>query len=197
MSDAGDTPDYLELPVGRFLDLLASGESAPGGGSAIAVSVALAASLSSMAARLSTKHLADATGLVERAEGLRERVAPLARADAVAYGRVLVAQRAREAPYRDGDVRAALSEAADVPLAVAETGAEVASIAARLASDGNPNLEGDALCAVLLADAGVRAAVRLVEINLSGEPGEDGRLERARELVETAASARRSAEGGV
>jgi methenyltetrahydrofolate cyclohydrolase len=197
VSDAGDTPDYLELPVGRFLDLLASGESAPGGGSAIAVSVALAASLSSMAARLSTKHLADATGLVERAEGLRERVAPLARADAVAYGRVLVAQRAREAPYREGDVRAALSDAADVPLAVAEAGAEVASIAARLACDGNPNLEGDALCAVLLADAGVRAAVRLVEINLSGEPGEDGRLERARELVETAASARRSAEGGV
>jgi methenyltetrahydrofolate cyclohydrolase len=197
VNDAGDTPDYLELPVGRFLDLLASGESAPGGGSAIAVSVALAASLSSMAARLSTKHLADATGLVERAEGLREWVAPLARADAVAYGRVLVAQRAREAPYRDGDVRAALSEAADVPLAVAEAGAEVASIAARLASDGNPNLEGDALCAVLLADAGVRAAVRLVEINLSSEPGEDGRLERARELVETAASARRSAEGGV
>ena len=197
MNDAGDTPDYLELPVGRFLDLLASGESAPGGGSAIAVSVALAASLSSMAARLSTKHLADATGLVERAEGLRERVAPLARADAVAYSRVLVAQRADKAPDRDGDVRAALSEAAYVPLAVAEAGAEVASIAARLASDGNPNLEGDAVCAVLLADAGVRAAVRLVEINLSSEPDEDRRLERARELVETAASARRSAEGEV
>jgi formiminotetrahydrofolate cyclodeaminase len=197
MSDAGDTPDYLELPVGRFLDLLASSSSAPGGGSAIAVSVALAASLSSMAARLSTRQLADATGLAERAEDLRERVAPLARADAVAYRRVLVAQRAREAPYRDGDVRAALSEAADVPLAIAEAGAEVARIAARLASDGNPNLEGDALCAVLLADAGVQAAMKLVEINLSGEPGEDGRLVRARELVETAASARRSAEGEV
>ena len=197
MSDAGDTPDYLELPVGRFLELLASGESAPGGGSAAAVSVALAASLSSMAARLSTKQLADATGLAERAEGLREQVAPLARADAVAYGRVLAAQRAHEAPDRDGDVRAALSEAADVPLAVAETGAEVARIAVRLASDGNPNLEGDAVCAVLLADAGVRAAARLVEINLSGEPGEDGRLGRARELTETAASARRSAEGEV
>ena len=197
MSDAGDTPDYLELPVGRFLDLVAAGDSAPGGGSAIAVSVALAAGLSSMAARLSTKQLADATGLAQRAESLRERVAPLARADAVAYGRVLAAQRAREAPDQDGEVRAALSEAADVPLAVAEAGAEVARIAARLASDGNPNLEGDALCAVLLAEASVRAAVRLVEINLSGEPGEDGRLGRARDLVETAASARRSAEGGV
>ena len=197
MSDAGDTPDYLELPVGRFLDLVAAGDSAPGGGSAIAVSVALAAGLSSMAARLSTKQLADATGLAQRAESLRERVAPLARADAVAYGRVLAAQRAREAPDQDGEVRAALSEAADVPLAVAEAGAEVARIAARLASDGNPNLEGDALCAVLLAEASVRAAVRLVEINLSGEPGEDGRLGRARDLVETAAFARRSAEGGV
>ena len=197
MSDAAETPDYLELPVGRFLDLLASSSSAPGGGSALAVSVALAASLSSMAARLSTKQLTDATGLAERAEGLREQVAPLARADAVAYGRVLAAQQARESPDPDGDVRAALSEAADVPLAVAEAGAEVASIAARLASEGNPNLEGDALCALLLADAGVRAAVRLVEINLSGKPGADGRLERARELVETAASARRSAEGEV
>jgi formiminotetrahydrofolate cyclodeaminase len=90
-----------------------------------------------------------------------------------------------------------LSEAADVPLAIAETGAEVASLAARLTTEGNPNLEGDALCAVLLAEAGVRAATKLVEINLSSEPSEDGRLERARELVEIAASAHRSAEGGV
>ena len=194
MSDAGDTPDYLEMPVRRFLDLLAAGESAPGGGSAAAVSVALAAGLSSMAARLSTQQLADAAGLAARAEGLRERVAPLARADAVAYGRVLAAQRSLEADER---VWAALSEAADVPLAVAEAGAEVAGIAARLASEGNPNLKGDALCAVLLADAGVRAAATLVEINLSGEPTEDGRLGRTREFVEAAASARRSAEGEV
>jgi formiminotetrahydrofolate cyclodeaminase len=198
MSDAsGDTPDYLELPVGSFLDLLASGESAPGGGSAIAMSVALAAGLSSMAARLSTKQLAEATGLAKRAEDLREQVAPLARADAVAYCRVLATQRAHKPDHHDWRVRAALSEAADVPLAMAEVGAEVASIAARLASDGNPNLKGDALCAVLLADAGVRAAVRLVEINLSGEPGEDRRLELARELVETASSARRSVESEV
>jgi formiminotetrahydrofolate cyclodeaminase len=197
VSDAEGPPDYLELPVGRFLDLVAAGESAPGGGSAVAVSVALAAGLSSMAALLSTKQLTDAAGLAQRAEDLRERVAPLARADATAYSRVLAAQRAREAPAHDGQVRAALSEAADVPLAVAEVGAEVARIAARLASDGNPNLKGDALCAVLLADAGVRAAVRLVEINLTGEQSEDRRLRRARELVDTAASARRSAEGEV
>jgi formiminotetrahydrofolate cyclodeaminase len=212
VSDADGPPDYLELPVGRFLDLVAADEPAPGGGSVVAVSVALAAGLSSMAARLSTKQLADAAGLARRADGLRERVAPLARADAVAYGRVLAAQREREGDDHGDRVRAALSEAADVPLAVAEVGAEVAGIAARLAGDGNPNLVGDALCAVLLADAGVRVAVMLVEINLkeinlkeinlkeinpSSRPNEDGRLGRARELVETAASARRSAEGEV
>jgi len=197
VSDADGTPDYLELPVGRFLDLVAAGESAPGGGSAAAVSVALAAGLSSMAARLSTQQLTDATALAQRAEGLRERVAPLAQEDATAYGLVLAAQRAGDADDYDGRVRAALLEAADVPLAVAEAGAEVAKVAARLATDGNPNLKGDAICAVLLADAGVRAAATLVEINLSVAGIEDGRLGHARELVEAGASARRSVEGEV
>jgi methenyltetrahydrofolate cyclohydrolase len=83
-----------------------------------------------------------------------------------------------------------------VPLAVAEVGSEVAGIAARLAERGNPNLEGDAMTAVLLADAGVRAAATLAEINLSSANVEDDRLARANELVEkTAATTRRSAKG--
>ncbi len=192
MSDG--TPDYLDLPVGRFLDLVASGESAPGGGSAAAVSVALAAGLSSMAARLSTEQLTDAATLAQRTENLRERVAPLARADAAAYGLVLAARRT---PNTDDRVRSALSDAADVPLAVAEAGTEVAKIAARLASNGNPNLKGDAICALMLADAGVRASARLVEINLSDGRIEDGRLGRARQLVEIASFARRTVEGEV
>jgi formiminotetrahydrofolate cyclodeaminase len=150
-----------------------------------------------MAARLSTKQLTDSAVLAQRAERLRERVAPLARADAAAYGLVLAARRTPNTDDRDGRVRAALSEAADVPLAVAEAGAEVAVIAARLASDGNPNLKGDAICALMLVDAGVRAAATLVEINVSDGRIEDGRLGRARQLVEAAASARRSVEGEV
>ena len=130
----GGTTNYLEQPLGRFLDLTASGEPAPGAGS---VAVALAAALSSMAARLSVDHLADAAGLTARAERLRQRVAPLAWEDANAYGHVLDAMR-----ERDGDVREVLSGAADVPLAVAEVGAEVAEIATRLAREGNPNLGG-------------------------------------------------------
>ncbi len=162
--------NYLEQPLADFLDSVASGEPAPGGGSVAAVAVALAAGLCSMAAHLSADHLADAAELAERAERLRRRVAPLAQEDATAYGRVLAAHRTPD----DGDpdarrerIQSALSGAADVPLAVAEVGAMVAEIAGRLAREGNPNLRGDAVVAALLAEAGARAAAVLVEINMT------------------------------
>ena len=163
-----------------------------------AVAVALAAGLSGMAARLSTGQLADAPELAERADASRRRVAPLATADAESYGRVLDAYRLPRKPdpeTRRERIRDALSGAADVPLAVAEVGSEVAGIAARLVEEGNPNLEGDAMTAVLLADSGVRAAATLVEINLSSANLEDGRLGRANELVDkTAATVQQATE---
>lgn len=155
------------------------------------MSVSLAAALSGMAARLSPGQLSDAEDLIERAEALRERAAPLAQADAAAYGRVIEAQR------EGGDVKATLSAAADVPLEVAEIGAEAAEIATRLAEDGNPNLRGDAITAVLLAEAGVRAAVTLVEINLSAAGAENGRADQARELARSATATRNLVEGGL
>ena len=160
--------NYLEQPLGGFLDSVASGEPAPSGGGAAAVAVALAAGLSGMSARLSADHLPDAAGLAERADHLRQRVALLAQEDASAYGRVLAAYRAPDGgdpEVRRERIQTALSGAADVPLAIAEAGAEVAEIAARLAREGNPNLMGDAVAAALLAEAGVRAAEVLVRIN--------------------------------
>jgi formiminotetrahydrofolate cyclodeaminase len=82
-------------------------------------------------------------------------------------------------------------------LAIAEVGNEVAAIAARLVEEGNPNLEGDAMTAVLLAEAGVRAAAALAEINLCSANVEDERLGRANRLVDmTAATVRRAIQGG-
>jgi formiminotetrahydrofolate cyclodeaminase len=195
-SPENTTSEYLDLPLRAFLELVASGGPTPGGGSVAAVAVALAAGLSGMAARLSAGQLADADGLADRADASRRRVAPLARADAESYGLVLDAYREPDPEIRRERVRDALSGATDVPLAVAEVGNEVAGIAARLVEEGNPNLEGDAMTAVLLADAGVRAAAALAEINLSSANVEDERLGRAKELVdETAATVRRAAEG--
>jgi formiminotetrahydrofolate cyclodeaminase len=189
-SPENTTSEYLDLPLGEFLDLVASGNPAPGGGSVAAVAVALAAGLSGMAARLSAGQLAN--GLAERADAARLRVATLARIDAESYGRVLDAYREPDSETRRERVSDALSGATDVPLAVAEVGNEVAGIAARLVEEGNTNLVGDAITAVLLAEAGVRAAVTLAEINLSAANLDDDRLGRANELVdETASTARR------
>jgi formiminotetrahydrofolate cyclodeaminase len=193
----GDVPDYSELPLARFLDMVASHEPAPGGGASAAVAVALAAALSSMAARFSIEHLSEAETLVGTAEELRGRVMTLARADAAAYGRVLDAYRTPrdDEEGRRRRIREALSEAADVPLSIAEIGAEVTGISARLAEEGNPNLRGDAVTAVALAGAGVRAAITLVEINVSAGGVDDDKLSRASELLAATAAAQEVVEG--
>lgn len=190
----GPADDYLEDTVGIFLDRLASGTPAPGGGAAAAVTVAMAAALAGMAARFGEGHLEDSPELVARADSLRRSVAPLAQADARAYAEVLAALGLpRDDPEtRRSAIRSALSSAADIPLAVAEIAAEVAHLAADLAARGNPNLRGDAIAAGLLADAGARAASVLVKINLGDSS--DGRSHRAEKLAESTA---RAAQAGV
>lgn len=169
---------FLDETMGDFLKEVSAKKSAPGGGSVAAMSAALAASLAAMAARFSTDHMKDAAELAKRADALRDKAASLAQKDAEVYGRVLEASRS------GGDVRAALSEAADIPLAVAEAATEVADISSRLADEGNPNLRGDAMTATLLAGASVRAAAKLVEINLeAADMDGDPRFHRARELA--------------
>jgi formiminotetrahydrofolate cyclodeaminase len=188
-------PNYAELPLGRFVDMVASREPAPGGGASAAVAVALAAALTAMAARFSADHLADAETIADRAEELRNRVMPLAQADAAAYGRVLDANRTPRDDEKRRRIREALSEAADVPLSIAEVGVEVAGNAARLVEEGNPNLRGDAVTAAALAKAGVRAAATLVEINVSAGGADDDRLSRVDQLLATMAPAQEVVEG--
>jgi methenyltetrahydrofolate cyclohydrolase len=171
----------LQEPVERFLDRIASAETAPAGGSVAAVAVAMAAGLVAMAARLAHEW-PRANEVVERAEALRSRMATLALADEDAYAQVTEALRLPPtAPARAAELAAALSGAADVPLAVAEAGAEVAVLAALVAHEGNERLRGDALVAAALAEAGARGAAELVAINLAGS--DDPRVRRAQNLA--------------
>jgi methenyltetrahydrofolate cyclohydrolase len=167
-----------------FLAALAAPTPAPGGGAATATACALAAALVEMAAAISGRE-----DVAARAAAARERAARLADEDAAAYTDVIEAQRAGDAAR----ITAALSGASDVPLAIAETAAEMAEAAAGVAATGRASIRGDAIAGALLAEAATAAAVRLVDINLSGSPG-DPRLGRARELTRLAAEARRSAE---
>ena len=193
---AGPAADYLDLPVGRFLDALSATTPDPSGGGVAALAVAFAAGLCVMVAGLSARHLptaergeepgaeranepgaergaegaAGAEALAERARRLRDRAAPLAQADAEGYRAVLAAIRAGDKPA----TQAALSAACAVPMQVAQIGAEVAGIAATVAAAGNPSVRGDAITAGLLAAAGSRAAAALVRINLAGSAGSPG-----------------------
>jgi methenyltetrahydrofolate cyclohydrolase len=158
----------LDQPVRQFLDQVAAQSPAPGGGGAAAMTGAVAAGLVAMAARFSAAQLPDAADLAARADQLRHRAADLVDEDAQAYRRVLDAfALPREAAQRDQQVREALRVAAAKPQEMTQIAAQVAEMAARVASAGNPNLRGDSVTAALLAEASARSAACLVDINVT------------------------------
>lgn len=157
--------------------MLAAREPAPGGGAAAALTGALAAGLVAMAARFSDARLPASADIARQADELRARAAGLADRDAAAFREVLEAyRRPRDGDGGDRDRRiaAALDTAARVPLEIAEIAAQVAGLAEAVAVGGNPNLKGDSVAAVNLAEASARSAAALVDINvgLGGLPGE-------------------------
>jgi len=171
----------LEEPLGRLLERIASAEPGPAGGSVAALAVAMSAGLVAMAARLA-RDWPQANEVVERADVLRTLATSLAVADAEAYARVLEAQRLpRGSGERQAEIDAALSPAADVPLALAEAASEVATLAALVAQAGSAHVRGDAVVAAEIAEAGARCAAELVVINLGDR--DDARVRRAKALA--------------
>ncbi len=189
-----DPDRYPGLSLESFLDQVASPSPAPGGGSVAAVATALAAGLCSMAARKSPRFPG---GAAATADARRQQALSLASRDALAYGRVLEAQRAVgafgsvEPAVENPLLTAALGAAADVPLELAGVAAEIAALARDLVVSGNPNLAGDSLTAALLAAAAAGAAADLVAINLAGMPEAvaGDRVERASTFAAQAGSA--------
>jgi formiminotetrahydrofolate cyclodeaminase len=186
-------------PFCELLDAVAARTPAPGGGSSAAWTAALAAALVEMAAGF-TLARDEYVGVHERmgaiaarAGELRGSALELAEQELRAYGPVLEAQQLpREDPSRGDRIANALSLAADSPLAIARNAAELAGLAAEVATEGSRWLEGDAVVGTFLADAACRAAARLVEINRRSAPG-DPRLAEAEQLSAEAVAARERA----
>lgn len=172
-----------------FLARIAAGEQAPGGGSAAALTVALAAGLVAMVARCSRDSWPDAGGVAAQALAVAERAAPLARVDAAAWDGALAALAgAGDGEGRESDLERKLEEAAAVPLEIAQLGADAAALAALAADRGDAAYRADAAAAAALAAGGARAAAHLVEVNLGVREG-DARLKQARASAEAAGSA--------
>ena len=128
-----------------------------------------------MAARFAPDEWDRRPEVVGRAEELRALVEPLADADAEAYG-AFMAQRTDET----------LERIVAIPVQITETAAEVAELAALIASEGNPNVRGDAAAGADLAAAAASIGARLVEINASAG---DERVRATRVLATGAAAA--------
>jgi formiminotetrahydrofolate cyclodeaminase len=169
---------FAEETIGSYLDLLASAEPAPGGGSVAALVGALGAALVTMVTDLTLGKekyagVQDAMAeLKESSERLRGELTELTTLDATAYSAVAAAMKLprdteAQKEERTRVLQAALVGAAEVPLKVAEAAAEVARLSLPAAEKGNPNAVSDAGCAVLLADAAAQSAALNVRINLA------------------------------
>ena len=173
------------LPVARLQDVLAEAGAGPAGGSAAGLATTMAAGLVRLVARVSTEW-EDGPGIAAQASALGDRSLALADDDHRVYARAMAELAA---PDRDASLGAALRRAAEVPLQIAETAADVAILAALAAREGSETVRGDAWAAAALAEAATVSAAKLVHVNLATRP-DDALCARADDAARAAATAR-------
>ncbi|MFZ1085383.1 MAG: glutamate formimidoyltransferase [Terracidiphilus sp.] len=163
----------LRAGIEPFIEQLASPTATPGGGSAAAAAAAMAAGLGSMVATMSRgkkaylQYESQLSEAVARLTPLREELKTAIDADAEAYNLVMRAYKAaRESADGGKAIHAALRQATQVPLGVAEKAVEIARIATDLKPISNPNMSSDLITAIALAGAALEGALANVAINL-------------------------------
>jgi formiminotetrahydrofolate cyclodeaminase len=138
-----------ELQVGEFLAALGERTPTPASGAATALTGALAAALTELAARF-----AEDEDAVVQAKAAVVRLLELADEDAVAYTAFMA--------DRNDETRARII---DVPEEIAARADEVAGLAEHVRSQLTSSVAGDAEAAVELARAAARVARRLATLN--------------------------------
>jgi glutamate formiminotransferase/formiminotetrahydrofolate cyclodeaminase len=162
-----------------FIDDLAQGTAAPGGGAAAAFAGAAAAALGAMVARLTTgrkKYAAvelEMNGLIEQAEALRAELTAAILEDTQAYERLMATYKlAKETDeqqqIREAAIQQATTGAILVPLKVAKKAVVALRLAVQAAANGNLNAISDAGSAAALAQAALTGAGLNVRINCLG-----------------------------
>ena len=139
--------DTAGTTIETFLNDLASGESTPGGGAAAALTGSQAAALLSMVLNFTVgrkKYAAveeEMRGHLQRTEDMRTKLLAFADRDAEAFGAVAACfamprTTQEEKAARTGAMQAALRGAAEVPLAIAETCADLLELSAPIGREG-------------------------------------------------------------
>jgi methenyltetrahydrofolate cyclohydrolase len=167
-----------KLTVEDFVEQLASASPTPGGGSASALTGAMAAAMVEMACNLTIgrEKFRDVEEelkvILGRASTLREQLLAAVDEDTEAYGEVSQAYKLpkateEEKAARSAAIQQALKYATEVPLKVAQASMEVLQLAQIAMNKSNPNVASDVRVAKCLADAAREGATANVEINLS------------------------------
>ena len=163
-------------PVKDFVSAIASGEPAPGGGSAAAHAASVGAALGEMIAHLTVGREKfreveeDVRGLLAELTPLRARLAHAVLEDAMSFERVMQARRMAQRTEDEKGARAikleeALKGAAIVPLEVAGVTVQVLELLETLSEIGNPNAISDAATGAQLSLAAVASARYNVLVN--------------------------------
>ncbi|MCC7446058.1 MAG: glutamate formimidoyltransferase [Anaerolineae bacterium] len=164
--------NQAERMLTGFIDSVAEGTAAPGGGAVAALAGTLAASLAEMVARLTLgkkKYAAveaDMAASASAAESLRRELLQAVDEDIAAYTSVMEAYRVDKAdPRRDSLIQNAMREAAEVPLRVMRLSLEAMRLARTVADKGNANAAIDAAVATHLSMAALEGAGLNVRTN--------------------------------
>lgn len=161
-----------------FLDVLATGTPAPGGGSAAAHAGAMGAALVAMVARLTIgKRNYQAVQekmneILKQAERLRAELTEAVQADSAAFEAVMAAFKLpknteKEESDRNTAIEEATKGAAQVPLKVSQNAVSVMALAERAVALGNLNAISDAASAAAMARASLTAAGYNIRVNIA------------------------------
>lgn len=167
-----------DLTLYEYLEALAGDAPAPGGGSAAALTGALAAASARMVGSFTVgrKKYADVEDEIRAhlaaIDAVRAEMLTLVQADVDAFRAVgaayeLPRETAEEKSARSAAIQAALRVAADVPLRLTRACAELARRLPALLEKGNRNLVSDVGVAVRLCEAACECAWLNVEVNLA------------------------------
>jgi len=168
---------YIDQTLQTYLDDLASSKSTPGGGSAAAVSGAMASALACMVCQLTLgkeKYMDvqdEIAQLLREAETHRQRFQQLMGEDIAAYGNLsgsfkMPRETEEQREERAAAVQKSLLAAALVPLEMTERSVEVAKICERVAEIGNANVLSDIAAAAMFAASAGTGAAWMVRVNL-------------------------------
>lgn len=177
--------NWADMTLREFQAALSSSSPTPGGGTASAVALGQAASLSIMVCdlTLANEKWQDGWAIAEQIQTMAipmmGRSNELATEDSQAFDRVMESfglpkTTDEEKSNRRGAIRDATLEAAVVPFETASLALKLLTSLPDLAAMGNGNAVTDVGVAGLLASAAAKGAVFNVEINLDSLPKEMG-----------------------